>query len=390
MTARPMLSLVMIMRDAEGEIEDCLASCAGAVEEMVVCDTGSRDRSVAKVKKFFRRWQEESPGRRALLCRFRWRDDFAAARNYALGKATGLWALLLDSDERLSEGGGGELSRLAAELSADRLPAGCALAAPYSAGTGAPDVLEILRRNVDLAGEPAAGEADDLAVRMARLHPGLRYRGEVHEQLFWADGHPLRVAVVPPERLRILHTGYRAGEKEKKVARNYRLLRREAERGGRTYMLDCYLAQMYLDTGAYADAARHARLALASARPVHDSFRPYGLLYAALAPMEERDASRAPEVDALLEEGIAAYPLYPYFYYLRGGRRWNRGEEDGLADLERAAALAAEFPTRFPDQEFHFRSLLGSLYHALSQIYEERGETEKATAAREKESEFSS
>ena len=80
------LSLVLIMRDAEADILRCLESCGEAVDEMVICDTGSRDRSVARVRKFLRHWQ--GPGRRGELCRYKWRDDFAAARNYALSHRT--------------------------------------------------------------------------------------------------------------------------------------------------------------------------------------------------------------------------------------------------------------------------------------------------------------
>ena len=44
-----LLSLALIMRDAAGEVLECLKSVAEAVDEMVVVDTGSVDDSVAVV-----------------------------------------------------------------------------------------------------------------------------------------------------------------------------------------------------------------------------------------------------------------------------------------------------------------------------------------------------
>ena len=224
---RRLLSLVMIMRDAAMEIEACLSSCAQSVDEIIICDTGSRDGSVRMAKKFLHNWQARQPGRRFELLKFKWRNDFAAARNYALDKAHGRWTLLLDCDERLVERCPGELRELVQELSANQLPSGCTLAAPYSGGSGAPDVLEFLRHNIDLEGRDVETEPDDLAVRLARLDQGLRYRGAVHEELLWRDGRGLRAASVSRERIYLLHTGYRDSVKQQKLTRNYDILSRQ-------------------------------------------------------------------------------------------------------------------------------------------------------------------
>jgi len=82
----------MIVRDEEKYIAGCLNSVKEIVDEIVVVDTGSKDRTV-----------EIAKGLGAKVFDFVWNDDFSAARNFSLGKATGDWILVLDADETMAE-----------------------------------------------------------------------------------------------------------------------------------------------------------------------------------------------------------------------------------------------------------------------------------------------
>ena len=53
-------------------------------------DTGSTDDTVEKARHF-----------PVKLHSFQWRQDFSAARNYAIDQASGDWILYIDADERL-------------------------------------------------------------------------------------------------------------------------------------------------------------------------------------------------------------------------------------------------------------------------------------------------
>lgn len=84
------LSAALIVRNESRFIDACLLSLVGQVDEIVVVDTGSTDDTVERVGRY-----------PAILSHFRWCDDFAAARNAAIDRATGDWILYIDADERL-------------------------------------------------------------------------------------------------------------------------------------------------------------------------------------------------------------------------------------------------------------------------------------------------
>ncbi len=94
------LSLCMIVRDEEAMLGRCLESVRGVVDEVVVVDTGSRDRSI-----------ELARSHGARVVEFPWCDDFAAARNAGLEVAQGKAILWLDADEALAPGAGETILR---------------------------------------------------------------------------------------------------------------------------------------------------------------------------------------------------------------------------------------------------------------------------------------
>jgi len=86
------LSLCMIVKNEEATLPKSLSSVKNVVDEMVVLDTGSTDRTAEIAKKFG-----------AKVHHFEWCNDFSAARNEALKYVTGDWILVLDADETLTQ-----------------------------------------------------------------------------------------------------------------------------------------------------------------------------------------------------------------------------------------------------------------------------------------------
>jgi glycosyltransferase involved in cell wall biosynthesis/DNA-binding SARP family transcriptional activator len=85
------VSLCMIVKDEEKNLAGCLASVKPIVDEMVVVDTGSTDRTKDIAKAFG-----------AKVYDYDWNDDFAEARNYSISKAKGEWIFVMDADEVIS------------------------------------------------------------------------------------------------------------------------------------------------------------------------------------------------------------------------------------------------------------------------------------------------
>jgi glycosyltransferase involved in cell wall biosynthesis len=86
-----MLSAILITRNEAHNLEDCLASLQGLVEEIVVVDTQSSDATVAIAQRFGAKVSQPDdwPG-------------FGPQKNRALALATQPWVLSIDADERVT------------------------------------------------------------------------------------------------------------------------------------------------------------------------------------------------------------------------------------------------------------------------------------------------
>ncbi len=89
---RPTLSLCMIVKNESKYLSKAVNSVRSIVDEIIVVDTGSEDDTVDVAK---------SLGAKVFF--YEWNDDFSAARNFSISKATSDWILVLDADESVSE-----------------------------------------------------------------------------------------------------------------------------------------------------------------------------------------------------------------------------------------------------------------------------------------------
>lgn len=165
----PALSVVMIVKNEEGCLAQCLQSVHAIADEIVIADTGSTDATVAIAKKYGARFFS-----------IPWKNDFATARNHTLQAAIGDWLLHLDADEILDPQGAKRVREL---IDAD--------------GQGA-DAIEVTLANYTNdprgwrwtpapPGDPLArGYAGYLRVDLLRLFRnrcGFEYRERVHENI---------------------------------------------------------------------------------------------------------------------------------------------------------------------------------------------------------------
>ena len=100
------ISLCMIVKNEEDCLKRCLDSLKGIVDEMIVVDTGSTDRTKEIAKECGARVED-----------FTWTGDFSEARNFAFSKASCDYIYSADADEELDEDNRERFMQLKKDLS---------------------------------------------------------------------------------------------------------------------------------------------------------------------------------------------------------------------------------------------------------------------------------
>jgi glycosyltransferase involved in cell wall biosynthesis len=90
MKSGKLLSACMMVRNEENRLGRCLASLKDVVDEIIIVDTGSTDRTIEIAKSFGARVYDHP-----------WQDDFSLHRNQSLSYATSEWCFVIDADEEL-------------------------------------------------------------------------------------------------------------------------------------------------------------------------------------------------------------------------------------------------------------------------------------------------
>lgn len=92
------LALVMIVKNEERCLAECLKRVTHLVDKIYITDTGSTDRTKEIASSFG-----------AVVTDYDWQQDFAAARNFSLAQSDCDWNLVLDADEYWLEGSRGDI-----------------------------------------------------------------------------------------------------------------------------------------------------------------------------------------------------------------------------------------------------------------------------------------
>lgn len=230
----PRVSAAMIVRNEERFLPGCLESVRAEVDEIVIVDTGSSDRT-----------PDIARDAGAVLLTYPWHGDFAAARNVALDAASGDWILYIDADERLLVAKPGDLRR-------------------------------VVDRPGAVAGHvrfrPRVGFTPYREIRLFRRDPRIRFRGRIHETV-----HPDIGAVERSDGLSLVdmdvgidHLGYE-GDLSHKFARNLPLLEAAVRQDPKRVFLWTDLARALAGMGRSEDAVAACRQAIAVATEAGDS-----------------------------------------------------------------------------------------------------------------------
>jgi tetratricopeptide (TPR) repeat protein len=219
------LALCMIVKDEEAMLPRSLDAVREWVDELIVVDTGSTDRTVEIAKE-----------RGARVLHHEWTGDFSAARNVSFDAASSDWVLYLDADEVLVPGDGPRLRELISHTWREAI------------------FLIETNHTGDL--EDGTATTHD-AMRLVRHRPDRRFTGRLHEQL---GGIPSYLA----ERreistVRIEHFGYLGDVREDKdkATRNRAILDLEFADGDVTPFMRFNLGMEHVAAGDHAGAVEH-------------------------------------------------------------------------------------------------------------------------------------
>ncbi|EET84128.1 glycosyl transferase family 2, partial [Clostridium carboxidivorans P7] len=167
------ISLCMIVKNEEENIERCILSVKDLVDEIIIVDTGSTDKTVEIAKSYG-----------AKVFYFKWCNDFSAARNESLKYATKDWILIMDADDEFCIEDRTKFKELIKNLDNN--------------------ILYYFETLSYLGDEKSSNLNVNLNPRLFKNNYGYYYRGAVHNQLL--NSNILIKGKV--EKIRIYHYGY--------------------------------------------------------------------------------------------------------------------------------------------------------------------------------------
>ncbi|HZV72930.1 MAG TPA: glycosyltransferase [Conexibacter sp.] len=341
------LSLCMIVKDEEEMLPRCLAAAAPAVDEIVIVDTGSSDRTIEIAREFG-----------ATVIERAWTGSFSDARNVSFDAATGDWLMFLDADEVLVEEDVERLRALRGKTWRETF----------------------YLSEISYTGELGDGTAaTHTALRVFRARPEYRFSGSLHEQI--AETLPLHL----PERIeatdiRIEHFGYLGAVRDakEKSRRNIELLLKQRDEGQSNPFLHYNLGSEH---GAVGDS--HAALAefeRAWELIVNDpQGRTWGFMPALVSRLVRalRICGRHEDCIARGAEGLARYPGFTDIVFEQASATLALGDADGALRLYRTCVEMGDAPSRYT-ATVGMGTFLPTI--AIAEIHHARGETAEAVA----------
>src|SRR3989344_3940980 len=161
------IAVCMIVKNEEKFLENCLNSVKNLVDEIVIVDTGSTDRTIEIAKRFTDR----------IFC-FEWKNDFSLARNFSISKTDRRWILVIDADEVIAEKDAEKIKKLVNENEAN---AYYFIWRDYTNDTGIVG-WKSSEGDVYLESKKAAGFTETPVLRLFE-NKGYYFEGKIHETI---------------------------------------------------------------------------------------------------------------------------------------------------------------------------------------------------------------
>jgi glycosyltransferase involved in cell wall biosynthesis len=214
------LSVCMIVKNEEANIEKAILSFLPFADEIIVNDTGSTDRTLEILARL----------PKVKVIHSEWRRDFSYSRNLSLAAATCAWCLWMDADDVVPPEQVANFNKLK-RATLDRAFG-----------------FQVI--NTQSGGLPIG--ARFLQIRMFPNHPRIRFERRIHEQIIYGIAavglHVYYVDTI------IHHTGYESEDLRKsKSERNLELILTEPDRG-KDPVVSCQLGDAFQILGRHDEA----------------------------------------------------------------------------------------------------------------------------------------
>ncbi|WP_312701288.1 glycosyltransferase family 2 protein [Sedimentibacter sp.] len=312
------ISQCLIAKNEEENIRYCLEHLKSVVNEQIVVDTGSTDRTV-----------EIAEEMGAKVFHFEWINDFSAARNFAIDKAKGDWIIFLDCDEYFSEDSVPKLKKHMKDWSKDKKTDGI--------------ICKMI--NVD-KNNNLLSVVDNMSLRIFKNNKNLRYVNKIHETLcnsYKSDGK-LSGGYAGNE-LVIYHTGYDKDivANKDKTERNINMIKLSIKENAEDAKMHFYLSNEYFRLNKYEEMIKSAQDALAAKVSEKDGFY-YLLAHRNILTGMHYAAYPLSEIKKEFDTAISEYPQHPDFYYIMALALLRENEvHESIVYLEKCISLCENY-----------------------------------------------
>jgi tetratricopeptide (TPR) repeat protein len=338
------LGLCMIVKDEEEMLGKCLEAVAPAVDEIVIVDTGSSDRTIEIAKSHGAKVIEQA-----------WTGSFSDARNTSFEHATTDWIVYLDADEVLVADDVHRLKSLTGKIWREAFYLGL----------------------TSFTGELGDGGAvTNSALRVFRNRPHYRFEGRLHEQI--AHHLPTYAAGrIEQSSVRVDHYGYLGAVRDakEKSRRNLDLLKAQRAEGSPSAFLHFNIGTEYAAIGDHGSALLEFERAWSLIQAHGEEANDYVPALVQRLVTALRACGRAPDAIAKARDGLERFPGFTDLVYAQAQAALALGDEDEAIGYWERCIEMGDAPSRYG-------AAVGAGTHrpriALGELYMRRGELERS------------
>ncbi|MEA5021307.1 MAG: glycosyltransferase [Desulfitobacterium hafniense] len=333
----------MIAKNEEKNIARCIESYKGVVDEIIVVDTGSTDKTV-----------EIAENLGAKVYHYQWNDHFADAKNYALDRAKGNWIIFLDADEYFVEGTAQNIIPLIRRLPAQYKAIACRM------------------QNIDYANGRLLDEITH--VRIFRRDKNIRYKNSIHECLFYkVKDKTIEAYLVDEKELLIHHKGYSLSDQGRKSRRNLALLLKQLNDAPEDPTIYQYISDCYFGLEDWEQCVKYAKMSIDSgAEFVGYNVKPYQNIIDSMLRLKCNTNDIFKEVHA----GINKFPYHPSFHFYLANMLYDlKKYDEAYKEYEKTLQLQKEY------SDIEFNSITPNLfyvYYGMGLVASHRNDQEGA------------